>query len=75
MAFQPIEFVPDSNIAGPVEYDDETKTLRIVFVRNNRTYEYSEIDAKTVEGFSTSGLTAGKYLNAYIKGRFPYAEV
>jgi len=73
MAFVPITIVPSSNILA-VEYEADTKTLRIVFVRDQRTYLYHDVDSTTAEGFRTSGLSAGRYFRASIMNRYAYEE-
>jgi hypothetical protein len=74
MPFKRIDIVPSSNVMA-VEYDEAAQTLLITFVRGERQYQYQGVDAKTAEGFTVSGLTAGAYFLSSIKGRFPYQEV
>lgn len=74
MAFKAISLIPGTNIQA-AEYDEESKTLRIRFVRGDRTYEYPGVDATTANGFSTSGLSSGQFFRANILNRYPAIEV
>ena len=74
MAFRTIPTAYSSNIAlNGVSYEDDSKTLRIVFLRNQRTYSYSGVDVKTAEGFSRAS-SPGNYFRAYILNQYGYAE-
>jgi KTSC domain len=72
MAYQSISFRPSTNILS-VQWDPETKTLRVQFIRDGRTYIYEGVDAQTAEGFSRAP-SAGIYLNQFIKNVYPYSE-
>jgi hypothetical protein len=72
MAYQSIQFRPSTNIAA-VQYDPETKDLRVQFLRSGRIYVYEGVDANTAEGFSRAP-SAGQYLNAFIKNAYPFEE-
>lgn len=74
MAFKVLEIIPDSNIAE-VEFEEETKTLKIQYVRNQRTYLFDGVGADVAAGFETSGLKADAWYRANVKGRYPYREV
>lgn len=74
MPFKPLEIITDSNIAE-VSFDAETKTLKIVYVRDNRTYDFYGPSADVAAEFETSGLKADAVYRASVKGRFPYKEV
>jgi hypothetical protein len=74
MAFKPLQIIPDSNIAG-ASFDEETKTLQIVYQRDSRTYEFYGPSADVAAKFENSGLKADAVYRAEIKSRFPYQEV
>jgi hypothetical protein len=74
MAFVHVQCVPDGNVAE-VLYSSEDQTLRIIYQRNARAYDFYGVDEKTAEGFSMSGVTAGRYYRAAIMGRFGYQEI
>lgn len=73
MAFVSIPISASANIAA-VEFEEETKTLRIIFVRDDRSYLYHDVPANVAEGFRSSGLTAGRYFLSAIKNRYGYEE-
>ena len=72
--FHPLAIAPSTNVAA-VWYNESAQTLRVQFHRNNRTYEYYQVQADVAAGFEHSRLSAGKYLNLYVAGVFPYAEI
>lgn len=74
MAFRALSIIPDSNIAG-CEYDEEVKTLQIIYQRDSRTYNFFGVPANVAAGFETSGLKADSVYRSTIKGRYPYQEV
>jgi hypothetical protein len=74
MAFRPLAARPDSNVIA-AEYDDEATTLRLTFRRDKRQYEYYQVPGKVAAGFSSSGLTAGRYFRVAVMGQYEYAEV
>ena len=74
MSFRTVQTRSSTNVAA-VEYDDETLDLVITFHRNMRRYRYSPVPADAVLGFTTSGLTAGKYFQLYVEGQYPYEEL
>jgi hypothetical protein len=74
MPFRTIPTAPSSNIAPDgVSYEDDSKTLRVVFLRGGRVYHYFGVDVRTAEGFSRA-QSPGAYLNTFIKGVFPFEE-
>jgi hypothetical protein len=75
MSFRPIPTAPSSNIApNGVSYEDDSKTLRVVFLRNGRTWDFTGVDVKTAEGFSRAS-SAGRYFLAFVRDLFPGVEV
>lgn len=74
MAFVELSIVPSSNVAA-VQYSNTDQTLRVVFVRGGRIYEFYGVDQKTADEFSGSGLSAGRVFLESIKNRFPYEEI
>ena len=72
--FRPLPIAPSTNVAV-AWYNESAQTLRVQFHRNNRTYEYYQVPADVAAGFEHSRLSAGKYLNLYVAGVFPYAEI
>lgn len=74
MALAPVNILPSSNIQA-VFYDEDSKTLEIVFWRDNRRYRYYDVDSATAAGFTASGLSAGKYFELYVEGAGAYEEI
>ena len=59
-----------------VAYDPDSGTLRVSFQRpGSPDYAFYQVPEPTANGFTTSGLTGGKYFAAYIKGQFPFEPV
>jgi KTSC domain len=74
MSFRTITIRPSTNVAG-VEYDDAALTLVVTFHRNSRRYQFDRVPGDVVQGFETSGLSAGKYFQLYVEGVYPGAEI
>lgn len=72
MAIEHIRHTPSTNILD-ITYDDETQTLVIQFQRGG-VVEYYGVDATSAHGFE-NGLSATKYMNAYIENMFPSQRV
>lgn len=70
--YRTIPASPSTNIAS-VEYDDQTGTLRIRFVRAGQPpYLYFDVPKTVADGFATSGMTAGKYFRLAILNQYAY---
>lgn len=68
--------VDSSNIAS-IGYDEETKTLAVVFKKKNNfvnRYHYSDVPKKIYDNLMTSD-SVGKYFHTYIRGIFKYHKV
>jgi hypothetical protein len=74
MAYRTISIKPSTNVSS-VEYDEEIMTLRVRYWRNGRTYLFYKVPANVVEGFDTSGLSAGQYMKAAVAGQYEYEEI
>lgn len=73
LMYRQIPASPSTNIAL-VEYDDQTGTLRVSFVRAGQPpYLYFDVPKTVADGFATSGMTAGKYFRYAILRQFQYA--
>jgi hypothetical protein len=64
--------MPSTVISG-IEYDPDTKTLRIIYV-SGVIYEYINVPEDVYVALKTS-KTKGLYLNTSIKGNFEYRKV
>ncbi len=64
--------VVSSNVSA-VGYDDEAETLIVEFVKGS-TYEYRGVPRNLYEALLAS-QSVGGFLNANIKGAFPYDKV
>lgn len=72
MAFREIPINRGTNV-DKVFYQDDSGTLKVSFQRvGSPDYLFYQVPIDVANGFSTSGMTAGKYFNAYIKGQYPY---
>lgn len=74
MAFQRLQFRPSTNIQD-VLWEAESKTLQVVFWRQDRTYNFYAVPVDVADGFETSGLSAGKWFNLRVAGQFSYDEI
>ena len=75
MTFREIPINRGTNV-DKVAYDPDSGTLRVSFQRpGSPDYAFYQVPEPTANGFTTSGLTGGKYFNAYIKGQFPFEPV
>ena len=73
MAYRTIQIKPSSNILS-IRYDDETKDLLVVFVRDMRQYQVHGVDSKTAESASRAE-SVGRWYNMTIRGQYAYEEV
>lgn len=64
--------VTSSNIQS-VGYDSATETLEVEFIHGG-IYHYTGVPSGEFEALM-SAESHGKYLNANIKGRYPYAKL
>jgi hypothetical protein len=72
MAYRDIPIQRGSNV-DTVQYDPSTGTLRVTFQRQGAAaYLYQGVPGTVADGFTTSGMSAGKYLNIYIKDQYPF---
>lgn len=73
MAYRSVPIPPGSSNVESVSYDDETGNLQVAFVRDpNTPYVYYGVPGTVADGFTTSGMSAGKYLNFAIRNQFPF---
>jgi KTSC domain len=72
MAYRDIPIPPGSSNVRSIRYDDSTGTLEAEFVKGDRPYLYFGVPGDVADGFTTSGLSAGVYLNTRVKNQFPY---
>jgi hypothetical protein len=75
MAYREIQIPPGSSNVERVEYDPETGTLLVTFQRGGARYSHDGVPGTVADGFTTSGLSAGKYYNMAIRGQYPYQQV
>jgi hypothetical protein len=64
--------VSSSNVAA-VGYNEQRETLGVRFL-NGSEYEYSGVD-KDMALALRDATSVGKFLHAFIKGRYPYERV
>jgi hypothetical protein len=55
-----------------IGYDPETQTLEVEFIKGG-VYQYTGVSSNEHEAMMNAD-SKGKYLNANIKGRYPYAK-
>jgi hypothetical protein len=72
MSYRDIPIPPGSSNVRSVRYDDSTGTLEVNFLRGDSPYLYFQVPGDVADGFTTSGLSAGNYLNQRIKNQYPY---
>ena len=73
MAERQISIAESSNIDS-VYHDDETLTLRVVFKGSSGVYTYDQVPIDKADGFA-SAPSAGKYLNAMVKGQHLHTKI
>jgi len=56
-----------------MHYDQETATLRVIFV-SGMVYDYKNVPEEVYQAMKTSG-SKGTYLNKHIKGHYAYEKV
>lgn len=71
MALEAIPFKSSSHIKS-VEYDEETQELVVGFGKSS--YLYSGVSPQVANGFSEA-VSAGGYLDTFIKGTYPYKKL
>ena len=64
--------VTSSNIQS-IGYDSESSILEVEF-NNGRVYQYSGVPESEYEGLMNAS-SHGTYLNANIKGHYPYTQI
>ena len=74
MAYKEIPIPSGSSNVEKVEWDSETMGLRVFFIHGNAPYVYAQVPKIVAEGFETSGLSAGNYLNSSIKGQYTFTK-
>jgi hypothetical protein len=74
MSYRNISIPAGSSNVERVEYDDQTGDLRVYFLRGNVPYTYSGVPGTVADGFTTSGLSAGNYVNQAIKGQYVFSK-
>jgi hypothetical protein len=67
-----MQSVSSSNLSA-VGYDEETKTLRVLF-RTGLTYEYSGVSPKVYDQL-LAAESIGQYFHANIRSDFPYSKL
>lgn len=63
---------PDSSSIGAFAYESEGQLLFIRF-NSGRTYRYSGVPYSVFSALSLAD-SKGTYFNAYVQGRYPYAQ-
>lgn len=72
MAFREIPINRGTNV-DKVSFDEDSGTLKVSFQRvGSPDYLFYRVPIDVANGFSTSGMTAGLYFNAYIKSQYPF---
>lgn len=66
-----LSLAPSSNLSS-ADYDEQSRSLTVTFT-DGRSYRYSGVDKETAMEFE-SASSAGSFLNARIKGRFPHSR-
>ena len=61
----------ESSSIDAVGYDSTTQRLIVRFLGSGNTYVYAGVNAATFEALLAAPAN-GRYLNAHIKGAFPY---
>lgn len=75
MAYREIPIPPGSSNVQQVQYDPATGTLMVRFVRSPELpYFYEQVPGNVADGFTTSGLSAGKYHRLAILNQFSYHQ-
>lgn len=64
--------VSSSNIQS-IGYDSDSSILEVEFI-TGRVYQYSGVPDSEYEGLMNAS-SHGTYLNAHIKGNYPYTEI
>jgi len=64
--------VTSTNIQS-IGYDSNSQTLEVEF-NSGTVYQYAGVPQDEYDGLMTAG-SKGTYLNARIKGRYPYARL
>lgn len=72
MAFRDIPIPPGSSNVQAVAYDDAAGVLEITFLRGGARYRYQSVPGTVADGFTTSGMSAGKYMIFAIKNQYPF---
>lgn len=72
MAAEPVQHTASSHIKEGSTYDPDTQELIIQF--SSGRYAYSGVPQSTVAEFS-SAPSAGKYLDSFVKGIYPYKKL
>ena len=67
--FEPVE---SSNIKG-MAYDEETKSLFIIF-KTNSVYQYLDVPQALYEDFKNAE-SKGRFLNFYIRGNYTFKHL
>ena len=62
-----------SSDINAIGYDPETQTLEVEFVKGG-VYQYTSVPSSEHEAIMNAD-SKGKYLNANIKGRYPYTKL
>ncbi len=70
MAYQEIPIPPGSSNVQRVEYDPATGSLQVTFQRNGSRYVADGVPGDVANGFTTSGMSAGKYYNFAIRDHY-----
>lgn len=62
-----------SSVVSQMIYNEETETLRIVYV-SGMVYDYKNVPWEVYQAMKTSG-SKGTFLNRFIKGNFEFEKV
>lgn len=70
MAYRDIPIPPGSSNVQQVQYDDATGQLQVTFLRGGAKYIAEQVPGNVADGFTTSGISAGKYYNMAIRNQY-----
>jgi hypothetical protein len=62
-----------SSVIAHMQYSDETKTLRVVFV-SGAVYDYKNVPAEVYRAMQ-SAPSKGAFLNTSIKEHYPFKKI
>lgn len=63
-----------SSFLAGFSYDEPSGALTVNF-KNGKNYNYSNVPAAIIAGWTLEGVSHGQYFSANIKGKFPLAMI